>query len=120
GGPELLAEFVRVATEGIHALGAEDRAGVASLMTQNQELLRQVGVSHPRIEALLEAAAPVADGSKLTGAGAGGSVVILPRAGREVELLRRLARAGGLAFVVRPAPQGAELIEPADSTSTSG
>ncbi len=120
GGPELLAEFVRVATEGIHALGAEDRAGVASLMTQNQGLLRQVGVSHPRIEALLEAAAPLADGSKLTGAGAGGSVVILPKAGREVELLRRLARAGGLAFVVRPASRGAELIEPTDPTSTSG
>ena len=120
GGPELFAEFVRVATEGIHALGAEDRAGVASLMTQNQGLLRQVGVSHPRIEALLEAAAPLADGSKLTGAGAGGSVVILPKAGREVELLRRLARAGGLAFVVRPASRGAELIEPTDPTSTSG
>ncbi|MFZ0699927.1 MAG: mevalonate kinase [Thermoplasmata archaeon] len=120
GGQELLAEFVRVATEGIHALEAEDRAGVASLMTQNQELLRQAGVSHPRIEALLEAAAPVADGSKLTGAGAGGSIVILPRAGREVELLRRLARAGGLAFVVRPAPMGAELIESTDSQPTPG
>lgn len=119
GGPELLGKFARVAAEGIHALESEDRAGVASLMTQNQELLREVGVSHPRIEALLQAAGPAADGAKLTGAGAGGSIVILPRAGREIELLRRLSRAGALAFAVRPSLPGAELIDAADAPPSS-
>jgi len=114
GGPELLAEFTRVATEGIRALEAEDRAQVAALMIQNQELLRHAGVSHPRIEALLEAARPVSEAGKLTGAGAGGSVVILPERGREVELLRRLARAGALTFVVRASPHGAEVVDPND------
>ena len=111
GGPELLEEFRRVAKEGIDAVGRGDRSTVAHLLQRNQELLREVGVSHPRLEALLEAAAPAAEGSKLTGAGAGGSVVALPVPGKEAELVRRLARAGGLPFVVRPVHGGASLVE---------
>jgi len=111
GGPELLEEFRRVAKEGIEAVGSGDRPRVAKLLQRNQELLREVGVSHPRLEALLEAAAPAAEGCKLTGAGAGGSVVALPVPGKEAELVRRLARAGGLPFVVRPVHDGASLVE---------
>jgi len=111
GGPELLEEFRRVASEGIDAVGRGDRSTVATLLRRNQELLREVGVSHPRLEALLEAAAPAAEGAKLTGAGAGGSVVALPVPGKETELVRRLARAGALPFVVRPAHEGASLVE---------
>jgi mevalonate kinase len=111
GGPELLAEFRRVASEGIDAVGRGDRSTVAELLRRNQELLREVGVSHPRLEALLEAAAPAAEGAKLTGAGAGGSVVALPVPGKETELVRRLARAGALPFVVRPSREGASLVE---------
>jgi mevalonate kinase len=109
-GPALLADFSRLATEGIKALTAGDRGAVAAHMNANQELLRTIGVSHPRLEALLDAAAPAADGAKLTGAGAGGSIVALPKAGQEVDLVRRLARAGGLPFVVRPSAVGTELI----------
>ncbi len=111
-GPELLAEFARVAHEGIRSVVHGDRAGVAALMTRNQELLREVGVSHPRLEALLDAARPAAEAAKLTGAGAGGSIVALPAPGREAELVRRLARAGGVPFVVRPAAEGVALVEP--------
>lgn len=110
-GPELLEEFRRVANEGITAVGRGDRSTVAALLGRNQELLREVGVSHPRLEALIEAAAPAAEGSKVTGAGAGGSVVALPIPGKEAELVRRLARAGALPFVVRPVPEGASLVE---------
>jgi mevalonate kinase len=110
-GPELLREFTKVATEGIRAVGAGDRRTVAELLGRNQELLREVGVSHPRLEELLEAAAPAAEGAKLTGAGAGGSIVVLPVPGKETELLRRLSRAGALPFVVRPDPRGVELVE---------
>jgi len=111
GGPALLEEFRQVATEGITAVGRGDRAAVATLLRRNQELLREVGVSHPRLEALIEAAAPAAEGAKLTGAGAGGSIVALPMPGKEAELVRRLARAGALPFVVRPAPIGVTLLE---------
>lgn len=111
GGPELLEEFRSVAKEGIDAVGRGDRSTVAHLLKRNQELLREVGVSHPRLEALIEAAAPAAQGAKLTGAGAGGSVVALPVPGKEAELVRRLARAGALPFVVRPVVEGAGLVE---------
>jgi len=110
-GPTLLAEFDRVARDGIRAVGAGDRPAVAELMRRNQELLREVGVSHPRLEALIAAAEPAAEAAKLTGAGAGGSIVALPRPGREADLVRRLARAGGLAFVVRAEPNGAALVD---------
>jgi len=110
GGPELLEEFRRVATEGIAAVGRSDRSAVAELLGRNQELLREVGVSHPRLEALIAAAAPAAEGSKVTGAGAGGSVVSLPIPGKETELVRRFARAGALPFVVRPTREGACLV----------
>jgi mevalonate kinase len=111
-GPSVLAEFTRVASEGIRAVGSGDRPKVAQLMRRNQELLRDVGVSHPRLEALIEAATPAAEAAKLTGAGAGGSIVALPVPGKETELVRRLARAGGLPFVVRAAPEGVALVEP--------
>ncbi len=110
-GPDLLAEFARVAREGIEAVARSDRDRAAELVRRNQELLREVGVSHPRLEALLEAGAPAAQAGKLTGAGAGGSVVVLPIPGREAELVRRLARAGGLPFVVRADLSGVSLVE---------
>ncbi|HTT14928.1 MAG TPA: hypothetical protein VMG81_04015 [Thermoplasmata archaeon] len=110
-GPGLLDQFRAVAEEGMRAVRREDRRTVAELLGRNQELLREVGVSHPRLEALLEAARPAAEGAKLTGAGAGGSIVVLPQPGRETELVRRLARAGGLPFVVRPVADGATLVE---------
>ncbi len=111
-GPALLARFREVAESGTRAVERADRADVARLLVENQELLRDVGVSHPRIEELLRAAAPAAEGAKLTGAGAGGSIVALPKDGKETELVRRLARAGGLPFVVRPSPDGARLLDP--------
>ncbi len=109
-GPALLDSFGEVAEEGIRAVAGEDREEVGRLLTRNQELLRGVGVSHPRLEALLAAADPSVLGAKLTGAGGGGSIVALPKEGREVDLVRRLARAGGVPFVVRPAPSGVELV----------
>lgn len=111
GGAELLEEFRRVANEGIEAVSRGDRPAVAELLRRNQELLREVGVSHPRLEALIEAASPASEGSKITGAGAGGSVVALPIPGKETELVRRFARAGALPFVVRPTAEGASLVE---------
>jgi mevalonate kinase len=109
-GPTLLEQFRAVATDGIAAVGRADAAATGELMRQNQDLLREVGVSHPRLEALLAAAVPASIGAKLTGAGAGGSIVALPQPGKEVELVRRLARAGGVPFAVRPVADGARLL----------
>lgn len=109
-GPGILERFDAVAREGIAAVAAEDRERAGAAMAQNQELLRTVGVSHPRLEELLEAVGDSAVGAKLTGAGVGGSIVVLPRPGREADAVRRLSRAGAVAFAVRPARDGARLL----------
>jgi mevalonate kinase len=111
-GPRLLEQFASVAREGIAAVSSGDREKTGRLLGRNQELLREVGVSHPRAEALLAAAAPACEGAKVTGAGCGGSIVALPLPGREVDLVRRLARAGAVPFPVRPSA-GVGLVEAA-------
>jgi mevalonate kinase len=110
-GPSLLERFREVALRGIAAVEAEDPVAAGRALTDNQALLREVGVSHPRLEALLTAVTPATEGAKLTGAGAGGSIVALPKAGREAEAVRRLAGAGGIPFVVRVPRAGAHLVE---------
>lgn len=110
-GPALLERFAEVAHAGIAAVEHEDRAEVGRRLSENHLLLRDAGVSHLKLEALIEAVAPAVDGAKLTGAGAGGSIVALPKLGHEVEAQRRAQRAGGVAFIVRPSPTGAHLVE---------
>ncbi|MEM0129220.1 MAG: hypothetical protein QXG65_03545 [Thermoplasmata archaeon] len=111
-GPELLRRFRQVAEEGLRAIAAEDRTATGRAMQENHALLETVGVGHPRLTALRKAVAECSAGAKLTGAGAGGSIVVLPKEGREAECVRRLARAGALAFAVRPSGHGAGLIGP--------
>lgn len=110
-GPKLLERFRSVALEGMAAIAREDRRAAGAALDENHRLLREVGVSHPRLEALLEAVRPAVDGAKLTGAGAGGSIVVLPSIGREAEAARLLARAGGRPVVVRVPRSGARLVE---------
>lgn len=110
GGRELLQQFAEVANAGLRAMAGEDGPETGRLLDENQELLRAVGVSHPRLEALLEAARPAALGAKVTGAGGGGSIVALPKPGQETDLVRRLARAGAVPFATGPAARGVELV----------
>ena len=51
---------------------------LGKLMNQNQSLLAELGVSHPRLDALVQAARDAgALGAKLTGAGLGGNMIAL-------------------------------------------
>jgi mevalonate kinase len=109
-GPELLWQFSEVAEAGLRAMANDDGLETGRLLDENQELLRKVGVSHPRLEALIEAARPAALGAKITGAGGGGSIVALPKPGQETDLVRRLARAGAVPFATGPAARGVELV----------
>jgi mevalonate kinase len=110
-GPKLLEQFREVALRGLDALRAEDAETVGARMVENQALLSTVGVSHPRLEAMIEAVAPASYGAKLTGAGAGGSILALPRPGRALEAVRRLTRVGAAAFAVKVAPVGTTLVD---------
>ena len=48
-------------------------------MTENQIMLKSIGVSSPELDSLIKAAAPTSLGAKLTGAGGGGCMIALTR-----------------------------------------
>jgi mevalonate kinase len=68
-----------IARRGIAALKRGDYEAVGRAMTENQIMLRGLGVSCPELDALVRAAAPSSLGAKLTGAGGGGCMVALTR-----------------------------------------
>ncbi len=109
-GAEILERIGRLSREGEGALDREDKDAVGALMAENHQLLRSLGVSHPRLEALLEVARPFVHGAKVTGAGGGGSVLALVREGQHEALRKAWARAGGVPFLLSVAPQGLQVM----------
>ena len=68
-----------IARRGIEALIRGDYEAVGHAMSENHLLLRNLGVSSPELENLIQAAVPTSLGVKLTGAGGGGCMVALTR-----------------------------------------
>ncbi len=69
----------KIARRGIDALMKGDYETVGRTMTENQIMLKSIGVSSPELDALIKAAAPTSLGVKLTGAGGGGCMVALTK-----------------------------------------
>lgn len=81
------------------ALGRLGELG--SLMTQNQVLLRSLGVSSPLIEELLKAATEAgAAGGKLSGGGRGGNVIVLIKPDQAEPVKLALNQAGAKSVLV--------------------
>ena len=100
--PERMVEIEAIGTvarRGIAALIKGDYQAVGHAMSENHLLLRNLGVSSPELEQLIQAAAPTSLGVKLTGAGGGGCMVALTRdpktTGEAIEL------AGGRVLISR-------------------
>jgi mevalonate kinase len=71
------------------------------LMNENHTLLRQMGVSSPELDVLVETAlAAGALGAKLSGAGRGGSMIALVAPEGSNELTRALLQAGAVGTIV--------------------
>jgi mevalonate kinase len=71
------------------------------LMNENQAVLRQIGVSSPELDHLVEAAlAAGATGAKLSGAGRGGSVIALVSPSASNEVTKALLGAGAVGTIV--------------------
>jgi mevalonate kinase len=82
------------------ALLAGDRAALGAAMNRAHDLLAELGVSTPALDALCEAArAAGAAGAKLTGAGGGGAVIAVAPPGREPAILAAWKQAGVDGFV---------------------
>ena len=78
GYKRIFADYQKVFDRAMPALKGGDWREVGRLMCENQELLKRAGVSHPKLEKLIEVAKESgAYGAKLTGGGAGGYMVAL-------------------------------------------
>ncbi len=97
-------EIGRITLDGLQALRRNDLAAAGRLMDRNHVLLTELGVGHPMLDRLVQAARKSSYGAKLTGAGGGGSIVAL--SDRPLETAQAIRAAGGKAFVVRSDPIG--------------
>jgi mevalonate kinase len=101
---EGIREIGEITLNGVKALQRKDFVSAGRLMDRNHAILTELGVGHPALDRLVEAARPSSYGAKLTGAGGGGSMVALTdRPSATAEAIRS---AGGKAFVVRPDSHG--------------
>ncbi len=74
----IFREVGHLVLAGRSALEREDRPGFASIMAENQECLRHLGVSHPAVEEIIGRAKRLGSAAKVTGGGCGGMVLLLP------------------------------------------
>jgi mevalonate kinase len=66
---------------------------LGNMLTENHKLLLRLGVSHPKIEKLIENCLDNgALGAKLTGAGKGGSMIALMPNDRSIEISTKISR----------------------------
>jgi mevalonate kinase len=94
---------VREISRGVSkALRSADSEDLGSLMSQNHDLLRKIGVSHPKLDRLVGTAKRAgALGAKLTGAGGGGCIVVVCSSIRDRErIARTLRRSGGTPYMI--------------------
>src|SRR5437899_2904568 len=101
---EAVREIGRITLDGLEALRRNDLVAAGRLMDRNHALLTVLGVGHPMLDRLVQAARRTSYGAKLTGAGGGGSIVAL--SDRPAETVEAIRAAGGKAFVVRSDPIG--------------
>jgi mevalonate kinase len=93
-------EVSTISESAVKALKAGDDEELGALMNRNQELLEQIGVSHPKLNHLVNVARRSgAVGAKLTGAGGGGCMIALCKDERGmVRVVRELRRQGGTPY----------------------
>ncbi len=93
---DYLAEVREISRGVVKALGKGDDEDLGTLMYHNHELLRKIGVSHPRLDRLVNAAKRAgALGAKLTGAGGGGCMIVLCQSIKSRDTIARILRREG-------------------------
>lgn len=102
---------VRELSNGVEkALREGDDEDLGTLMYQNHELLQRLGVSHPKLDHLVEAARRAgALGAKLTGAGGGGCIIALAHSISSRDRISRvLTKEGGTTYKISMDRSGVE------------
>ncbi len=96
-----------IVQRGHEALKNEDLVEVGRLMDQNQHLLSCLGVSHPKLDALIDAAREHSYGAKLSGVGGGGVMIALTDEPEETS--KAIEEAGGQAYILPSTNKGLKL-----------
>lgn len=87
--------------QAVNAYKNKDFRQLGRLMDENHGLLRQIGVSTPQLDRLVEAARDAgALGAKLTGAGGGGCMIALARPVDDKRVSEAIDAAGGRSYIV--------------------
>ncbi len=98
---EIFEEIGEIAREAKRLIEVGEIPSLGSLMLKNQELLKQIGVSSPEIEGIVDAAVGAgAEGAKLSGAGRGGNVIALVDEDSREYVERAMRRAGAWRVIV--------------------
>lgn len=99
---DYIAKVREISTGVTKALREGDDEDLGTLMYQNHSLLGKIGVSHPKLDRLVnEARRAGALGAKMTGAGGGGCIVVLATSETARERISRvLRREGGTTYNV--------------------
>ena len=127
---DALADIGKITREAVPLLRSKDFEAVGRLMDKAHAALHMVGVNHPAVEQLVQAAraTPGTLGAKLTGAGGGGSMFALTE--RPEAVAAAITAAGGTAYTVRlggpgvqwhdgPSPGAAAESPPVDAPEAS-
>src|SRR3989454_470089 len=96
---EAIRQIGEITLDGMRALQHKDLVSAGQLMDRNHAILTDLGVGHPVLDRLVEAARRSSYGAKLTGAGGGGSIVALTD--RPSATAAAIRTAGGKAFIVQ-------------------
>lgn len=98
-----------ISRDGVEAIRRADKARIGSLMDENHKLLTRLGVGHPTLDDLVDACRGLCYGSKLTGAGGGGSMITLTD---DVDgACKAISSAGGTPIVVSVGCDGVSVNE---------
>jgi len=104
---DIIDEIGQLTLDGMKALQANNVTELGELMTKDHKLLSILGVSSKELNKLVNASLPYAYGAKLTGAGGGGSVVVLTDQPKKV--CDAISSRGGMPFVVKTGVEGVEV-----------
>jgi mevalonate kinase len=103
----MISRIGEIVIEGVDAIKRGAKQKVGALMTENHQILNELGVGHPALDKLVDACNGISYGAKLTGAGGGGSMICLTDDVDQVS--KAIARAGGEPIVVRVGCEGVRM-----------
>ncbi len=101
---DVIREIGKITMQAIEPLENEDYEVIGELMNRNNRLLTILGVSHPMLKKMIDAAKRYAYGAKITGAGGGGSIVVLTD--EQEEVAKAIKDVGGKPFCVEISDSG--------------